>query len=41
MKKHLICAVVLLVVVAIGAGLFAAAHPAGSAPQTEAAEYME
>ena len=41
MKKHLICAVVLLVVVAIGAGLFAAAHRAEEVPQAEAAEYME
>ena len=41
MKKHMLSIVVLLVVLAIGAGLFVAAHPAEEVPQNEAAEYME
>ena len=40
MKKHLISAAVLLTVLAICAGLFAAAHPARE-PEPGAAEYME
>ena len=40
MKKHLISAAVLLTVLAICAGLFAAAHPARE-PAAGAAEYME
>lgn len=41
MKKRWISAAVLLAVLAVGAGLFFAAHPASAEPEVAASEYME